>query len=281
MNKVGDESCDERGKPSAQRIRINHWILDPGTKSQSSHFRALEIFLSVAVACIAVFIYLDPPVYEMKCDFDLVEVFENGVEKLQLSFTNQTDRFWKILRTRGLAHLREKYPRRPLVFLLPAPPAAHEWLDCLAIKLTEKLDPRHKTTLAIIDSEKEKANPSETTKKKMDNFLKQKVVAGHRVILIRHLELLPPPSPILFHSYCDDQDAPHKHVAFIFTVHMPVEPSSSLSSEEAEKSVEDYLSGEVWVKVDKNAVASLLSRIADTVVLMNGESSGSVKALCS
>ena len=94
-------------------------------------------------------------------------------------------------------------------------------------------------------------------------------------MLIHHLELLPPPSPLLFHNYCDDQNAPDKHLAFIFTVHMPVEPSPSLSPEEAEGSVEKYLSGDVWAKEDKDAIAALLVRIADTVLLMNGETCGS------
>ncbi|PFX11104.1 Torsin-1A-interacting protein 2, partial [Stylophora pistillata] len=191
-----------------------------------------------------------------------------------------TDRFWKILRNRGLAHLRNKDPSQPLVLLVAAPPAAHEWVDCLATKLAEKLDPQHKTTLARIDAKEEKANPPEKTKKLMDNLLKEKCSAGHRVALVHHLELLPPPSPLLFYSYCHDQSAPYKHVAIIFTVHMPVEPSPSLSPKEAEESVEDYLSGEVWAKVDKDAVAGLLIFIADTVVLMNGEFSGSATDLC-
>ncbi|XP_022789134.1 torsin-1A-interacting protein 2-like [Stylophora pistillata] len=238
------------------------------------------LLATVAVACIAVIAYFGLPKGDMKSNFDLVKDFGDEVDKFQLSFTNQTDRFWKILKSRGVAHLQDKDPLQPLVFTLAAPPAAHEWVDCLAIQLAEKLDPIHRRTLARIYGEKEKGNPPDTTKKTMDNFLKEKFAAGHRVALIHHLELLPPPSPLLFHSYCDDQNAPHKNVALIFTVHMPVEPSPSLSPKEAEESVEEYLSGEVWAKVDKDAVAALLSRIADIVVLMNGESSGSAKQLC-
>ena len=67
-----------------------------------------------------------------KADFDLERVFGYGLENLQSSFTNQTHWFWKIIRIRRLAHLRNKDPSQPLVFLLAAPPAAHEWVDCLA-----------------------------------------------------------------------------------------------------------------------------------------------------
>ena len=280
-NQTTDE--EKSGSEKDQQLKFIH-SSNPSTKSQSRYLSLMGIFIVTAMACIVVAIYLGPPKNDMKPDFDLEKVFGNGLEKLQLSFTNQTERFWKILRNRGKAHLRNKDPSQPLVFLLAAPPAAHEYVDCLAIKLAEMLDPSHKRNLARIDGEKEKGNPPEQTKKKMDDFLKKKIDALHRVVLIHHLELLPPPSPLLFHSYCDDQNAPYKNLAIIFTVHMPVELSPSLLPKEAEGSAEKYLSDDVWANkasVDKDAVAALLVRIADTVVLMNGETSGSARDVCS
>ena len=279
---IENQTTDEE-KSGSERDRQLKFIhsSNPSTKSQSRYLSLMGIFLVTAMACIVVAIYLGPPNNDMKPDFDLEKVFGNGLEKLQLSFTNQTERFWKILRNRGKAHLRNKDPSQPLVFLLAAPPAAHEYVDCLAIKLAEMLDPSHKRNLARIDGEKEKENHPEQTKKKMDDFLKKKIDALHRVVLIHHLELLPPPSPLLFHSYCDDQNAPYKHLAIIFTVHMPVEPNSSLSPKQAEESVKKYLSGDVWAKDDVGEVAALLVRVAYTVVLMNGESSGSARDFCS
>lgn len=242
---------------------------------------SVAVLIGGAVLCLVVAICISPPEREMKGDFELVKVFGNGVDQLQLSFTNQTERFWRILKNRGLAHLRNNNPSQPLVFLLAAPPSAHEWVDCLATKLAEKLDPRHKRNLARIDGADEKGHLPDQIKKKMDVYLKQKFLNDHRVAVIHHLELLPPPSPLLFYSYCDDQNAPHKHVAIIFTVHLPEEPSPSLSPKEAEGTVEKYLSKEVWLRDDMDAVAALLSRIADTVALMNGESNNSLKAYCS
>ena len=248
------------------------------TKDLGNILNSAGIILVVVIAGIFVAVFIST---QMKRDFDLVTIFDNGVEELQQSFTNQTERFWMILKNRGLAHLRNKHPTQPLVFLLVAPPPAHEWVDCLAIKLAEKFDPKRKTNLATIDGNQEKDNSADKTKEKMDEILEEKFKAGHRVALIHHLELLPPPSPLLFYSYCDDQNAPYKHVTIIFTVNLPDEPSSSLSPKEAEGIVEEYLGNEVWSKVDKDAVSALLSRIATTVALMNGESTNSLKAYCS
>ena len=254
---------------------------EEGKKTQKRNTLVHTILFTGAILCIGAAIYFARPKNEIKADFDLVRVFRNGLENLQTPFANQTHRFWKILRSRGLAYLQSKDPLQPLVFLLAAPPAAHEYVDCLAIKLAKMLDPRHKDTLARFCGEEEKVNPPEKTKIRMDNFLKKKIKALHRVVLIHHLELLPPPSPHLFHSYCDDQNAPYKHLAIIFTVHMPVEPNSSLSPKQAEESVKKYLSGDVWAKDDVGEVAALLVRVAYTVVLMNGESSGSARDFCS
>ncbi|XP_068689338.1 torsin-1A-interacting protein 1-like [Montipora foliosa] len=238
-------------------------------------------FLVLATLVLAIAFFIGPPQPEVKNDLDFVKIFESKLSILQSSFTNQTDRFWRILKNRGLAHLRSLEPRQPLVLLLAAPPSAHDVVNCLATKLAELLDPRNKRNLAQVDGFKEKSNLGEEVKKAMDDLLEKKFKKGHRAALIQHLELLPPPSPLLFYSYCDDQNAPHKQVAIIFTVHLPKEPDLSLSAKEAEGAVETYLSDDVWVKEDQDAVAALLSRVADTVALMNGESSELVRTLCS
>ena len=231
----------------------------------------LIILLIVAFMLIIVAIIFWSP--EPETDFDFPKIFANKIVELQSSFTNQTDRFWRILKNRGLAHLRNASPPQPLVLLLAAPPAAHSTVECFARKLAEALDPKHKRMLATIDGREERNYPGEKAKKKMDDLLITRFKEGHKAALIHHLELLPPPSPLLFYSYCDDQNAPHKHVAIIFTVHLPVEPDASLEPKEAEGTVEKYLADEVWGKEDKDAIAALLSRVANTVALMNGESS--------
>ena len=212
------------------------------TKDLGNILNSAGIILVVAIACTGIFVavFISTRESEMKSDFDLVTIFGNGVDELQQSFTNQTERFWMILKNRGLAHLRNKHPTQPLVILLAAPPPAHEWVDCLATKLAEKLDPERKRNLATIDGNQEKDNSADKTKEKMNEILEEKFKAGHRVALIHHLELLSPPSPLLFYSYCDDQNAPYKHVTIIFTVNLPDEPNSSLSPKEAEGIVEEY-----------------------------------------
>ena len=219
------------------------------------------ISLITAFFIVIVAILLSPPVPPdpgHNPDFNFTKIFANKIVELQSSFTNQTDRFWRILEKRGLAHLKNASPPQPLVLLLAAPPAAHSIVECFARKLAEALDSKHKRMLATIDGREERNYPGEKAKKKMDEFLIKMFKEGHRAALVHQLELLPLPAPLLFHSYCDDQNAPYKHVAIIFTVHLPVEPDASLEPKEAERTVEKYLADEVWAKKNKDAVADLL-----------------------
>ena len=241
-------------------------------KEPASPMRLAGILLVVAFLLVILAILIAPEKPERK-PFVLPIIFENKIKELQSSFTNQTDRFWRILKKRGLAHLNNASPSQPLVLLLAAPPAAHSMVDCFAKNLAEGLDPEYKRMLATIDGREERSYPGEETKKKMDDLLKRKFMDGHRAALVHHLELLPLPAPLLFHSYCDDHNALYKHVAIIFTVHLPIEPEASLEPKEAERTVEKYLADEVWAKENKDAVADLLIRVTDTVALMNGEPS--------
>ena len=109
------------------------------TKDLGNILKSPGIILVVLIACIFVAVFIATYGPEMKSDLDLVTIFENGVDELQQSFTNQTERFWMILKNRGFAHLTNKHPTQPLVFLLAAPPTAHEWVDC---RVSQKLRPK-------------------------------------------------------------------------------------------------------------------------------------------
>ena len=269
--KTASQQKDEEGTGSLEADKDDKGVLSFLRNS----CKLAVIPLITAFFIIIVAILLSPPDRDPKpCrDFDFPKIFANKIGELQSSFTNQTDRFWRIIKNRGLAHLRNASPPQPLVLLLAAPPAAHSTVDCLARKLVVALDPKHKRMLATIDGREERSLPGEMAKKKMDEFLIKRFKEGYRAALVHQLELLPFPAPLLFHSYCDDHNAPYKHVAIIFTVHLPVEPDASLEPKEAERTVEKYLADEVWAKENKDAIADLLIRVTDTVALMNGEPS--------
>ena len=168
------------------------------------------------------------------------------------------------------------------MFLLAAPPDAHDVIDCFATKLGGLLDPENVENLSKIVGQDHRGKQGDATKKALDKILCDTFEKGKKVALAQQLNLLPPPSPMIFHSYCDDQNAQYKHAALIFTVHLPCNPDPTLTPVEAEGTVEKYLSEEVWVDspYDQDKIAALLSRIADTVLLVSPERGSTLKGLC-
>lgn len=213
---------------------------------------------------------------------DPVEIYAEGLKNLSVSFPEQSLRLWNILRVRGLTHLNTSAPPRPLVFMLAGPPDAHEAVSCLALKLAGMIDSQNEEQLLIINGAEHSANQGDNTKIELDKLLTNHFKTGHKVAIIKELEALPATSPLLFYSYCDDQNAPYKDIALIFTIHLRQYPDSSLSPMEAEGTVEKYLAKEVWrsPQYEQNAVAALLSRVADTVVLVHPEKKSVVERVC-
>ena len=238
------------------------------TQTEKEPKTYLRGILLVAVLAIVVGLY-----YRANANFDFAKIYELGLQRLEGSFKNQTPRFWKTLRNRGLAHLKRVQPTQPLVLMLVAPPSAHTLVNFFVKKLAKILDPEHENDLSVINGKDYISSVGDKAKEELDNTLKETLQSGHRAAVVCDLQLLPAPSPVLFHSYCDDGNAPYKHVAILFTVRLPHEPDPALDPVQREGLVEKFLS-QVWSDEqwhNKDAVAALLSRIADMVVVLNGE----------
>ena len=160
-----------------------------------------------------------------------------------------------------------------------APPSAYTAVDCLAMTLAKSLDP-HRKLLNVVNGDDYSQSDGHETKRILDTKLDELFRKGVRSVLVLRLDRLPPPSPLLFYSYCDSETAPYKHPAIIFTVHLPEEPSPSLQPVKAEGLVEKYLAEVVWYQEDNDAIAALVSRITDTVALVNGEAEDVLRAQC-
>ena len=203
---------------------------------------------------------------------DPLKNLNNGLQVLQLNFTNQTEHFWDIVRFLGQAHLNDRSPHQPLVILMAAPPTAHEVVDCLARKLAALLDPSHANQLSSINGSEFRESPDEEqTAKQLRLRLSEAFQKDHKAIVVYNLEFIP---PTIFHSFCDTENAPYKDVSILFTVHLPNEPPKVETINKNEEFVEEHLKA-VWSKYSSHktdSTGALLSRIANTVVLVSGES---------
>ena len=197
--------------------------------------------------------------------------FIKHFQELQQSFPSQTGRFWKTVSSRSRRHLSSMPPKRPLVFMIAADSQTAGTSQCFAQRLGHALGsskPRLLNGLLF-----QGAN-GDDVKLKLDTTLKQYFdnnLAG--TVIIDHIELLPPLSPFLFYSYCDNDNAVYPYATIIFVTHMQID-MSRLDHVEAETAVEHFLSKEVWrdnPPYNPSAVAALLSRITDTVLIPKTE----------
>ncbi|XP_015765853.1 PREDICTED: uncharacterized protein LOC107344677 isoform X3 [Acropora digitifera] len=141
-NEQTDQKEDSSGGTAGEKAQSSEDIRE--TSVDRGYFFPCVMFFIPTLLLLLVAIVLGPSQLSTTSDIDHVKVFENELQSLQSVLTNQTDRFWKILKNRGLAHLRSVSPRQPLVLLLASPPPAHDVTNCLAEKLAEALDPKHK-----------------------------------------------------------------------------------------------------------------------------------------
>ena len=269
---VSDQSTGEKNPSGKQENVENEPISPPST------------WMIVAVLLLIFMVILlfppEPVKKDKKTVPDLTTSINHKIILLKSLFSNQSENFWNSFRMSTFFHLKGAYPGQAFVLLVAVPPSARDVVTCMVKKLAQVFDPNHKGDFTI-DGLEEMNNPWEKVKRKIDDSLKEKFEAGHKVALVNHLELFPIPSHMMFHAYCDDQFAPYTKVAIILTVFMPNEADFPLSSyKEVNKAISKYLVDEVWVKEDPGATYALYVRVSQTVVFMNGESSDSIKAAC-
>ena len=122
-----------------QNIRVKERKCSDMETRFTVHMQSSVCVIECLLAIVSIW-YISPSEREMKGDFNLAKFFGNGVDQLQLSFTEFIYRLkdsgkfyvaWHTWETR--IHHNHWY------FSSLHHPPAHEWIDCLA----EMLDPGH------------------------------------------------------------------------------------------------------------------------------------------
>ena len=192
--------------------------------------------------------------------------FREKLQRLEVTFPEQVKTFWKSVKIRSEIHLSSQ-PRRPLVFIIAAClPTANT-----SLALAQSLANSVSTTRALtIDGSDYMHTEGSEAEFEIGELLKSHLTRyrGGSVV-INHLELLPPPSPFLFYSFCDNEDSPYPNASFFFITHLnkTLEPDRSL---EAEKQIKQFLSEEVWSSgpfYETSSVQALINRVVDVVLV--------------
>lgn len=206
---------------------------------------------------------------------DLIHIFNGEMKKLMTKFPTQTERFWKVLRVSLRRIIADPFPEYPSVLLLVVPSGSRssETGSCIAKHLTKTINTLYNVTSAKvinIPSDITHSNPDDE-KKDLDRLIHESFENQHlRSIALDHFEQLSPRASLLFHGYCDGDNAPFKNVAIVFVLHTDIN-IESLRTDRTGSLIDRHLV-ELWSKtaqpLDIDKIEPLIARIANNPAIV-------------
>ncbi|XP_033127164.1 torsin-1A-interacting protein 2-like [Anneissia japonica] len=200
------------------------------------------------------------------------EDFKDKIVSIRSLFPKQTPYFWKLIGSVSEDVIVSKNPKRPAVILLAGGPDAHQTLDNLASNLSTSYSHLEGISNVIkIDGILYKNTDPHDTKRLIDEELENGFNTGKQVAIIHHFESIPAEASMIFHSYCENDNAPFKRVVIIFTVHMKENLNLQDSITINQKKVEQHLESQWKDAVDKDHIEAMFSRVATAVAFVTPE----------
>lgn len=206
----------------------------------------------------------------------LIETFMADMNRIKSRFPSQTTRFWKIVRVSLKRIIQENYPDYPAVLLLVVPSGSQSSKTgtCIARQLTKIVNTLFNVTSAkIIDIPSDIGHTTpDNEKKDLDNQIKNSFENEHfRSIAVDHFEQLSPRASLLFHGYCDGDNAPFKNVAIVFILHTNLD----LQSLQGDPTLIDKHLKELWSSsdspLDRDKIDPLVARVANNAAVVTAE----------
>ena len=206
----------------------------------------------------------------------LIETFMADMTRIKSRFPSQTTQFWKIVRVSLKRIIKENYPDYPAVLLLVVPLGSQSSKTgtCIAKQLTKIVNTLYNVTSAkIIDIPSDIGHTTpDDEKKDLDNQIKNSFENEHfRSIAVDHFEQLSPRASLLFHGYCDGDNAPFKNVAIVFILHTNLD----LKSLQGDPTLIDKHLMELWSSsdspLDRDKIDPLLARVANNAAVVTAE----------
>ena len=245
---------------------------DDGT---SSHYMHICLFCLILSACLLFLFIIRPSTHESHRSkpVDVSHQFKSYFQEFKEKFPNQDSRLWKTLKAPVKRTLMGKSDR-PGVLLFSSTERNQITSHCIAKHYAKLITRVFNATEPIRFS----CRRNDNIKKLADTELKSGFNDGSRVAWISSLEDMPSEAAMLFHAYCDNENAPFKQVTIMF--HLLLRDQTDIPAPPTgDAVVEDYLDG-VWQDMDVNDRRALISRIANNIVFVKQENADVLEKFC-
>ena len=238
-----------------------------------------SVLFLVIISTLAVAVVLKYDDVRMRTTSSRKSRLERHMEKLKVQFPSQTFRFWNVLGGASLGHVHHPSNlERPIVVLLAGTTESALTMRCLANKVAAMFDDMFQTSVSpmYIKGTSFVQMNSDEAKIRIDKKLKTGFAAGGRTAVVHNIDNIPPCSILLFHSFCENENAPYKDAAFILTLQLGADDVDldDLKPRAIDALVSDHLKTR-WdgcpedLPPDKQD--ALLSRVANNIARVKAE----------
>ena len=268
--KLPEKNTDD--KPKRKQVAEKNKTENVQNKGHNSMYYIvviLPIFICVGIVAI-------------KNYSDQIVSIEVHIEQLANDFQGQSPYSFKKLKSRMLPYVTHKTSPQPFVLLVASMPDDQPTAECFANRVAKLLTP----TSVIINGSEYLHTKSDDAKLEIDDRLRNVFQKGKfpTAAVIHNLDLIPYGTTTLFYAYCDHDNPMYNEAAIIFTITLPQSYEISDNEHHREQLIEKYLAEDSpWVKEETfslDVMGALISRITDTVIVVNNESTESLEKFC-
>ena len=217
-------------------------------------------------------------------------IFYQHLKHLEEDFPSQSPMLWNVIGGAVFSHIQDPpLLERPVVLLLAGLPNSESTTNCLATKLGTMFYDIFQSSQqpVVVNGSLYKEESADYAKMKIDESLKSGFQSSSHCAIIHNLDSIPPCAILLFHSYCENDNAPYKDVAIVHTIQL-TQTAEALGELDRPKDYERVVSNHlrsVWEAcpdLTEDKQSAMLSRVANNVaVIVKGESEDQLSKVCS
>ncbi|XP_051759308.1 torsin-1A-interacting protein 2 isoform X7 [Ctenopharyngodon idella] len=214
-------------------------------------------------------------------EVNVVDVFNQEMEKLKTSFPNQRPELWRRSLIHLRRHLKTEHPTEPVSLILTSGHRAERTLGCLARCLAQAFSTARNSSVLNINGTSKASQDSDQVKLDIDSELRKAFEGKTFAAVIHRFEELPPGSTLIFYRYCDHENAAYKNVFLAFTVMLDaeVEVPSNVGLGRVEEMVQEHVKQKfvssdklaTFNEMDVDKLSGLWSRISHLILPVAAE----------
>ncbi|XP_035232392.1 torsin-1A-interacting protein 1-like isoform X2 [Stegodyphus dumicola] len=247
-------------KGSADNAVHSCGSVSPQPKMESSFKYSLyRIVGFISIIIIFIFFYKSLEFKTNNPPFPKIDIILNSLKE---EFHGQPDLSFRIV-SAALKRVFKADPKEPAIIMLVAAKGVESKTHHLAHSLAQLVS--ESESYVLINGLELKSTPSSLAKKDITEKINSALNSSAlNAVLIDALDAIPGETALIFHNYCDHENAKYKRAVYVMTVSSETEFKEKNNSKYVDNIVEKHLKNK-WKDVNEDQISSLLSRLSVSV----------------